>query len=180
MPMLNTTMERKKLRSPIQTIKAEIPIERYAGELTELKSYGDELRGRCPIHKGDNPTSFSVNLEKQLFHCHACGAGGDALTLYRAIEGGELWEAVVGLAIRFNVELPEKPARWGEWADEKDVRREMIRKIRTRHYQRRLLRLFKEELDGITDPVERQQEAQRIHADLYYLALRCAKQREEA
>jgi hypothetical protein len=64
-----TTVERVALRSPIATLKAAIRIEDYAAEHTELRGYGKELRGRCPIHGGDNPSSFSVNVEEQIFHC---------------------------------------------------------------------------------------------------------------
>jgi hypothetical protein len=173
------------VRKAIEKLKAAVPIETYAGELTALKPCGKELRGRCPVHGGDNPTSFCVNVEKQVFRCHACSEGGDLISLYRAVEGGELWEVIVGLSIRFSVPLPEKPESWRRWQDEKGVRREMILRIRTRLYQRRLLHaLFKEDLDGILDGIaderERIEETERIYADLYYLALRCAKQREEA
>jgi len=37
-------------------------------------------RSRCPIHGGDNPTSFAVNLKTGGFYCHSCGArGGDVV-----------------------------------------------------------------------------------------------------
>jgi DNA primase len=41
-------------------------------------------RSRCPLHGGDNPTSFAVNLDTGGFYCHACGAkGGDVLEFVR-------------------------------------------------------------------------------------------------
>lgn len=36
-------------------------------------------RGRCLIHRGDSPTSVSLDDERGLFHCHVCGAGGDRI-----------------------------------------------------------------------------------------------------
>lgn len=39
-------------------------------------------RSRCPLHGGDNPTSFSVNLESGAFFCFACGASGSDLIDY--------------------------------------------------------------------------------------------------
>jgi hypothetical protein len=39
-------------------------------------------RTRCPLHGGDNPTSFSVNLETGGFYCHSCGAKGGDLVDY--------------------------------------------------------------------------------------------------
>ena len=34
----------------------------------------------CLVHDEDNP-SMSVDLREELWHCHSCGAGGDAWTL---------------------------------------------------------------------------------------------------
>lgn len=35
-------------------------------------------RTTCPLHGGDNPTAFVVNLHSGAFYCHACGVkGGD-------------------------------------------------------------------------------------------------------
>jgi DNA primase len=41
-------------------------------------------RSCCPIHGGNNPTAFSVNLDSGGFYCHNCGAkGGDVLQFVR-------------------------------------------------------------------------------------------------
>ena len=32
-----------------------------------LRSTGDELRGRCPLHNGEGERAFHVNLAKDLF-----------------------------------------------------------------------------------------------------------------
>ena len=41
---------------------------------------GEELHFRCPIrdheHDSSRKTSFSVNLERQIWHCFKCGKGG--------------------------------------------------------------------------------------------------------
>lgn len=43
---------------------------------------GKELVGRCPFPDHDDGTpSFTVNEEKQLWHCHGCKRGGDVFTL---------------------------------------------------------------------------------------------------
>lgn len=40
---------------------------------------------KCPVHD-DRVASASVNRGKGLWHCHACGAGGDAVSLVQARE----------------------------------------------------------------------------------------------
>jgi len=63
-----------------EQIKAATNLEELIGRDTELTGRRDDLRGRCPLHNGDNPTSLSVNAEKQVFHCNSCGAEGDCFT----------------------------------------------------------------------------------------------------
>ena len=44
-----------------------------------LRKRGDELAGRCPIHKGEGTDTFHVNLTKNAFHCFSCQAKGNVL-----------------------------------------------------------------------------------------------------
>ena len=39
-----------------------------------LKKSGSNWFGLCPFH-GEKTPSFSLNTEKQIFHCFGCGAG---------------------------------------------------------------------------------------------------------
>jgi len=43
-------------------------------------------RARCPIHKGDNPSAFSIN-RSGYFKCFRCSAGGDIYELLRVLQG---------------------------------------------------------------------------------------------
>jgi DNA primase len=56
-----------------------------------------QYRGRCPIHRGQGTGAFHVNLERGLFHCFACGAGGNVLDLVAAMEGCSIREAALRL-----------------------------------------------------------------------------------
>jgi DNA primase len=64
----------------IQRIKAEITMEhilRYYGIRVQLRDVGkNRLSGCCPIHHGDNPNAFHVDLKRNLFNCFThCGGG---------------------------------------------------------------------------------------------------------
>lgn len=67
--------------------RSELPLPRhfYQEECGKLsRPSRGWVRSRCPLHGGDNPTSFSANLETGGFYCHACGAkGGDVLEFLR-------------------------------------------------------------------------------------------------
>lgn len=57
----------------------------------------DQYRGRCPIHRGQGSEAFHANLKRGLFHCFACGAGGNVLDFVAAMEGGSIREAALRL-----------------------------------------------------------------------------------
>lgn len=48
---------------------------------------GDRLTGPCPLHGGDNPTAFRVDLARGLRHCFTGCGGGDTVELVRKILG---------------------------------------------------------------------------------------------
>ena len=58
---------------------------------------GPEFAVHCPLHE-DNDPSLRLNPEKQLWYCHPCGTGGDALQLLMRVRRIEFAEAVRELA----------------------------------------------------------------------------------
>jgi len=54
------------------------------GLATSLKRRGQRLVGPCPVHGGDNPHAFVVDLTKDLWYCFTrCQGGGDVVELVR-------------------------------------------------------------------------------------------------
>lgn len=86
-------------------VKALTGIVDLISESTELRKNSREWRGACPLHGGDNPTSLAVNTEKQVWHCHACQAGGDVFTWIEKLHNVNFVEALKLLAERAGVEL---------------------------------------------------------------------------
>jgi DNA primase len=56
-----------------------------------------QYRGHCPIHQGQGTEAFHANLERGVFHCFACGAGGNVLDFVSAMEGCSIREAALRL-----------------------------------------------------------------------------------
>ncbi len=50
-----------------------------------LTKKGANYWGLCPFHHEKTP-SFSVNAEKQIFHCFGCGKGGGAIRFLMEME----------------------------------------------------------------------------------------------
>jgi DNA primase len=74
----------------------------------KLKRSGKELRGPCPIHKGEGTDTFHANTEKNAFHCFSCNAKGNVLDLVAAIEECSIRDAALKLKDWFSSSTPEQ------------------------------------------------------------------------
>ncbi|MDP9486863.1 MAG: CHC2 zinc finger domain-containing protein [Actinomycetota bacterium] len=159
-------------------IKEEIPVETLASDLgAELRRTGKEKRGLCPIHGSRNRDAFAVYPDGGWW-CFNCDEGGDVIALWmRAKNYLDFKTALIDLAGLYGVEAPPRSEGWRRWSVEKGRRYDALREVRTKLYQRRLLRFFAAELAAIEDPAEREEEARAIYADLYNLARTCAEGR---
>jgi len=76
-----------------------------------IQHSGYEIRCACPLHKGDNPTAFSVykgDDGHDRWHCHTkCDAGGDAIDFIRRWRGLDFIGAVKYLAEMIGLPLEE-------------------------------------------------------------------------
>lgn len=70
-----------------------------------LKKSGSNFFARCPFHTEKSP-SFSVNRDKQFYHCFGCGVGGNAISFLMAFNHLEFVEAVTDLAGFAGLEVP--------------------------------------------------------------------------
>jgi hypothetical protein len=100
----------------------------------ELRRSGKELVGRCPFHDDRSP-SFSVNPEKEKWHCFGCNAGGDAVTFVMRIENVGFKDAVKMLGREPMTRPSPKPRPEVEWAKAmllsvQAVMRELNQKLR--------------------------------------------------
>lgn len=166
-------------RRVLEAVKGEVTIERLADDLgASLKPHGDELRGTCPIHQGDNRTAFAVHPDTGKWFCFRCSEGGDVLDLFIRVHGyTDRKLALMDLAATHGVEGPGRPESWHEWDSEKARRRQMLRTALARAYQRRFFRLFSGYLASIADGEEREHEGRRFWNDLWPLAISCAEKR---
>jgi DNA primase len=76
--------------------------------LAPWRVLGEQARGPCPLHgsRGARSRVFAVHLGKQVYHCFACGAGGNALDLWAAWTRQDLHAATVDLYQRLGREIP--------------------------------------------------------------------------
>ncbi|WP_262967024.1 DNA primase [Methylobacter psychrophilus] len=72
-----------------------------------LKKTGTNYVARCPFHTEKTP-SFSVNRNKQFFHCFGCGVSGNAISFLMDFSHLDFVEAVEDLAAFVGVDVPRE------------------------------------------------------------------------
>jgi putative transposase len=77
------------------------------------RAHGTQQRGPCPVHGSENPSRsqcFSADLAENLCHCFKCGFGGNALDLWVAVTGQNIYDAAVDLCQRLGRPVPTQGA----------------------------------------------------------------------
>ncbi|MGH2690948.1 MAG: DNA primase [Actinomycetota bacterium] len=97
----------------IDAVRQRTDLIRLAQQYVALKKAGQRYVGLCPFHTEKTP-SFGISPDKQLFYCHGCGKGGDAIHFLREIEGLDFAEAVERLASQAGVTIRYEGASPGE------------------------------------------------------------------
>jgi DNA primase len=73
-------------------------------QVTLKPAGGGNLKGLCPFHDEKTP-SFNVSPARNVFYCHGCGNGGDAIKFVMDVDHLTFVEAVERLAARAGIEL---------------------------------------------------------------------------
>ena len=81
----------------LNEIKDRIPVSQVVGKKVQLKKKGREYVGLSPFNKEKTP-SFTVNDEKQFYHCFSTNKHGDIFTFLVEVGGLSFPEAVEKLA----------------------------------------------------------------------------------
>lgn len=96
----------------LEDIRARCDIVDLIGSYLQLKRAGSAFKALCPFHKEKTP-SFTVNPQRQIFHCFGCGAGGNVFRFVMDYEGVDFLNAVKMLARRAGVTLTFDEAESG-------------------------------------------------------------------
>jgi len=116
--------------------------ELVGGYVRLTKKSGANMFGLCPFHSEKTP-SFTVNSEKQIYHCFGCGKGGGAIGFVRDIENLQFRDAVEVLAKRAGMTVPEEDGQ----AETSNRRKRMLELNReaARHFHSMLSAPFGEQ-----------------------------------
>src|SRR2546428_10481411 len=88
---MKTTMQDMQPRAArdgddwVERVRAASDIVEVIGQTVTLRRVGRNWVGLCPFHQEKTP-SFSVNPERQFYHCFSCKAGGDVFKFIQESE----------------------------------------------------------------------------------------------
>ena len=133
----------------IERLKDQIDIVDIIGHYVELKRAGANYKCVCPFHDDRSP-SMSVSPSRQIYHCFACKAGGDAIKFVMEFEKLNYPEAIEKIAQMSNFSLEYTSESGTSRKEDKKILENANAFYRSQFYQN------KEALDyvysrGITD-----------------------------
>lgn len=135
----------------LDEIRARLPVSHVVSRRVKLRRQGREFIGLSPFKQEKTP-SFTVNDQKQFYHCFASGEHGDIFKFVMAMEGLSFPEAVERLAEEAGVAMPVKAA---------DAAARQNRAVRLREVTQASCRLYEAWLDGGKGRLARDYLAQR-------------------
>jgi DNA primase len=161
-------------RKCCEAIRDAVPIEEVARQYTHLEPFGGKawFTGRCPLPDHEDKTPSFYIYPPGRYHCYGCGGSGDVVDLeFHCGDYAELWEAMISLAVEYDVELPERPRRWFARQERQKLVRDALEEVKVHHVQRRLYRLFAPIIDRIEDQTERKAEKAQTWHELRQVAV---------
>lgn len=108
-------------------------IVEYASSFMSLKKRGRRYMACCPFHNEKTP-SFTIDRDKQLFHCFGCGASGNFVQLVMRLEGLDFQDAIKQMADRAGIVIPENGSRQSGAAERKKEQIYEMNKLAARYF----------------------------------------------
>lgn len=93
-------------------LRERLSIVDVVGRRVPLVKKGQNYWGCCPFHNEKTP-SFSVNEDKEFYHCFGCGEHGDIISFVMKSENVDFKTAITELAAQAGLKMPDykpKPA----------------------------------------------------------------------
>ena len=108
-----------------EKIKSAANVVDVIGDFIQLRKRGVEYQGLCPFHDDKTLGNFSVNPNKGLYKCFACGAGGDAIEFLMKHERLTYGDALHYLAHKYSIPVDDDYDR-ERWASIKPAKPKQI------------------------------------------------------
>lgn len=160
-------------RKGCDAVRDAVPIEEVARRYTDLQLFGGKawFVARCALPDHEDKTASFYIYPPGRWWCYGCGRGGDVVDLeFHCGDYGELWEAMIALAVEYDVELPQRPPAWFARQERQKPVRDALEEVKVKHAQRRLYRIFAPAIEKIEDQAECEAEKVQTWQDLRHVA----------
>ncbi|GJL84475.1 MAG: DNA primase [Micavibrio sp.] len=91
----------------LDEIRSRLSLSDVIGKRVRVTRAGREFKACCPFHKEKTP-SFTINDDKQFYHCFGCGAHGDVIGFVMQHDNRSFIEAIEMLAAEAGLQVPEQ------------------------------------------------------------------------
>ena len=94
----------------LEQLRGRLTLSEIIGRRIKVTRAGREHKACCPFHKEKTP-SFTINDDKQFYHCFGCGAHGDIVKFVMEYDNISFRDAVEQLASQAGMEVPQQSAQ---------------------------------------------------------------------
>ncbi len=102
-------------------LRSRVTLSEVIGRKVKITRAGREFKACCPFHHEKTP-SFTINDDKQFYHCFGCGAHGDAIKFIMEHDNLGFMDAVEVLAAEAGMQVPKQtPQERAKVKEEKDL-----------------------------------------------------------
>ena len=91
----------------LNELRDRLTLSDVIGKRVRLTRAGREFKGCCPFHNEKTP-SFTVNDDKQFYHCFGCGAHGDVINFVIQHDNLSFIDAIESLAAEAGMQVPQQ------------------------------------------------------------------------
>ncbi len=100
-------------REFVDDLLSRTDIVELIDDYVQLKQSGNNYKARCPFHSEKTP-SFTVNRQKQFYHCFGCGESGNAISFLMAYNHLSFPEAIEDLALLHGLAVPNTQSEYSK------------------------------------------------------------------
>jgi len=91
----------------LDELRNRVTLSEVIGRRTKVTRAGREFKACCPFHHEKTP-SFTINDDKQFYHCFGCGAHGDVIKFVMEHDNLSFMDAVEILAAEAGMQVPKQ------------------------------------------------------------------------
>ena len=97
----------------LDQLRSRLTLSDVIGKRIKVMRSGREYKACCPFHKEKTP-SFTINDDKQFYHCFGCGSHGDVIKFVMEHDNMSFMDTVEILSAQAGLTVPKQsPAEVG-------------------------------------------------------------------